>query len=90
MNEIGDIQMNSWQNVEASQDHIAKMWSQAIRDVADYYDPETQTKVELPWGYDNVWSSGLDEYLLTDIPGFNPNSDIQTSRIWTEMKAIRH
>jgi len=90
MNEIGEIRMKSWQNVEASQDHIAKMWSQAIRDVADYYDPETQTKVELPWGYDNVWSSGLDEYLLTDIPGFNPNSDIQTSRTWTEMKAIRH
>jgi hypothetical protein len=89
MNEIGEMHMKTWQHEQASQDRIAHLWTQSIREVEDYVDPATRTKVELPEGYKNVWSDGDETYILTDIAGFNPNRDIDTKRDWTQMKRAR-
>ncbi len=89
MSEIGDMQMKSWENRQESQDRIAHMWSQTIREVDDYVDPSTNTKVELPSGYDNIWSSGDGEYLLSQTPGFDPNNDLHTGHNWSRMEITR-
>jgi hypothetical protein len=86
---IGDTIMSTWQNRQDSLDRISHSWSQTIRGTGDFVDPTTHAQVELPWGYDNVWSDGNGDYLLTTIQGFNPNSDIQTNRNWTQMQAVR-
>jgi hypothetical protein len=87
-NQIGDTIMRTWQNRQESEDRIAHSWSQTIRGTGDFIDPSTNTKVELPWGYDNVWSSGNGDYILSTVPGFNPNSDLQTNQNWTQMQAV--
>jgi hypothetical protein len=88
-NQIGDTIMSTWQRRQDSLDRISRSWSQTIRGTGDFVDPATNTTVELPWGYDNVWSDGNGEYLLTTIQGFNPNSDLRTNQNWTQMQAAR-
>ena len=72
-NEISDMMMDSYNQRQAVYDRISTDFSQMIRGVDEYYDPVSQTPVELPTGYTNAWVNGLGEYVLSDNPNFNPN-----------------
>lgn len=73
----------AYQNRSAAQDRMFDNYTQAFRGVATYIDPNTNRGVQLPSGYDNVWTNGS-EYILSHIPGYNPNTG--SSQIWQPMQ----
>lgn len=82
-NEISDMNMQGWQERSATYDRISEKFSQTIRGVDPYYDPNTGSNVELPSGYTQAWSTPLGEYILSDDPNFNPN--IGSNQTWTPL-----
>lgn len=82
-NEISDMNMRGWQERSAAYDRISENFSQTIRGVDPYYDPNTGQNVELPSGYTQAWSTPLGEYILSDDPNFNPN--IGSNQTWTPL-----
>jgi hypothetical protein len=83
--EVSRIRMAAWENQQASQDRIAAAWSQTIRGVETFVDPGDASQVELQSGFDNAWSNGVGEYVLSDRPSFNPNT-VFTNQNWTRME----
>lgn len=83
-NEISDMQMESWNRKNASEDRISKAWSQVNRGVEEYYNPVEQRPVELPSGYRNAWVNGAGEYVVTDSESFNPNVELNGS--WQKLQ----
>ncbi|MDH4027580.1 MAG: hypothetical protein OEU95_01950 [Nitrospirota bacterium] len=83
-NEISDMMMESYNNRQKVNDRIANDFSQYIRGVDEYRDPNEGKAVELPSGYDNAWSNSSGEYILSDDPNFNPN--INSNLNWERMK----
>ena len=82
-NEISDMNMKGWQARSAAYDRMSENFSQSIRGVDPYYDPNTGQNVELPSGYSQAWSTPLGEYILSDDPNFNPN--IGSNQTWTPL-----
>lgn len=82
-NEISDMNMRGWQEHSAAMDRVSEQFSQTIRGVDPYYDPNTGRTVELPSGYTQAWSTPLGEYVLSDDPNFNPN--IGSNQTWTPL-----
>jgi hypothetical protein len=77
--------MEAWQNQQASRDRIATAWSETMRGVETFVDFAGGGTVELQSGFDNAWSNGAGEYVLSDQPGFNPNT-VFTDQNWTRME----
>ena len=77
--------MEAWENQQASQDRIAQAWSQTMRGVETFAEPGGAATVELQSGFDNAWSNGVGEYVLSDRPSFNPNT-VFTNQNWTRME----
>jgi hypothetical protein len=86
-NDIADMQMQTWQSRQASQDRMMVNWSQAMRGTATYVDASSGTPVELPAHFDTVWTNSLGEYALVLTPGVNPNQVLNGS--WTQMQKKR-
>lgn len=81
--EMSDSNMQGWQERSAAYDRVAENFSQTIRGVDPYFDPNTGQNVELPGGYTQAWSTPLGEYILSDDPNFNPN--IGSTQTWTQL-----
>lgn len=81
--EISQMSMQGWQERSAVSDRMAENFSQSIRGVDAYYDPNAGSTVELPSGYTQAWSTPLGEYILSDDPNFNPN--IGSNQNWTPL-----
>ncbi|MEM8710262.1 MAG: hypothetical protein AAGG01_04875 [Planctomycetota bacterium] len=84
--EISDITHNGYRDREAIRDAGQASLVRSIREVDVYSVPGSSTAVELPSGYDHVYSNGNDEYLLTNDALFNPNVDLTTSGSWSTMR----
>lgn len=82
-NEMSDMNMKGWQERSAASERVSEQFSQTLRDVDPYYDPNSGQNVELPSGYTQAWSTPLGEYLLSDDPNFNPN--IGSNQNWTPL-----
>jgi len=74
-NDISDMMMDSYNRRQAVYDRMGDRFSQSTRGVDSYYDPTESRAVELPTGYDNAWSNGLGEYIVSDQADFDPNRD---------------
>jgi DNA-directed RNA polymerase subunit RPC12/RpoP len=85
--EMRESNLRGWQERSAAYDRVSEQFSQTIRGVDPYYDPNTGQNVELPSGYTQAWSTPLGEYLLTDDPNFNPN--IGSNQSWTPLAPPR-
>jgi uncharacterized protein (UPF0297 family) len=72
-NEISDQMMKSYEDRQKVYDKISDNFSHHIRGVDEYYNPLEGKTVELPSGYDNVWTNNLGEYVLSESPSYNPN-----------------
>jgi len=83
-NEIREASMKSYYERQEVNDRIADNFSQYIRGVDKYYNPIEEKPVELPSGYENAWTNGLGDYILSDSPSFNPN--IGSTKNWQKMK----
>lgn len=82
-NEISDMNMRGWQERSAISDGISEKFSQTIRGVDPYFDPNTGRNVELPSGYKQAWSTPSGDYILSDDANFNPNID--STQTWTPL-----
>ena len=65
-------------------DRLSTQFSQYMRGVDEYKDPNLGGSVELPSGYQQAWSNPLGEYWLTDDPNFDPNRDANGT--WTPLE----
>jgi hypothetical protein len=65
--------MQSWNERQQAQDRANREFSEYIRGSENYYDPVKETRVELPGGYDHVWTNVMGEYILSNDAGFDPN-----------------
>lgn len=75
-----------WQQRSAARDQVAEKFSQVIRGVETYHDPNSGQTVELPGGYQQAWSTPLGEFVLSEDPNFNPN--IGSNQTWTPMPPV--
>jgi hypothetical protein len=71
--EVSQDNLKSWEDRQAVNDKIVDDFTHGILGVDKYYDPIAEKTVELPSGYNNVWTNSLGEYVLADDPGYNPN-----------------
>jgi hypothetical protein len=73
-------------NAQRVSDQGFRATDQNIRDVQTYRDPSTGRTFELSNQYGHAWLNGANEYVMSDDPNFNPNS--QLSGNWSELKAV--
>ncbi len=81
--QIGEMQRQSWQYRQESQDRVARAFSQVIRGVETFVEPGGN-RVELTAGYGHAWSNGLGEYIVSSDPSFNPGRRLNGT--WTELR----
>ncbi len=84
--ETSDIIMQVYERRNQAYDRIFENYSRSLRGIETYSDPVSSQQVELPTGFDHVWSNGSD-YVLSNEPGFDPNTG--SSQIWREMQVER-
>ncbi len=82
-NDISDANYDAWQRDQNIKDKLADDFSNSILGVQSYNNPLNGSSVELPSGYSNVWTNSLGEYILSDIPSYNPNLDSNLN--WQQM-----
>ncbi|MEW4488334.1 hypothetical protein AB1L42_09655 [Thalassoglobus sp. JC818] len=83
--DIARSNQESWEYRQDSIDRSAREFSEMIREVETYYDPSTGYEVELPYEYDYAFSNGLGDYVVTDDPFYDPNSDLFSSN-WQQLQ----
>ena len=76
-----------WQQRQQAEERACREFSEYIRDSETYYDPNSETNVELPGGYEHAWRNNLGEYLLSNDAGFNPNA--HDNLTWEEMRPLQ-
>ena len=83
--DVSDIMHEGYRSRSASNDAGHASFVRSIHEVDLYSTPGSGTAVELPSGYNHVYSNGNDEYLLTNDALFDPNVDLGTGS-WTTMQ----
>lgn len=84
-NEISDANFEAWQQNQNVKDQIANDFSDSILGVESYRNPIDGSTVDLPSGYGSVWANSLGEYILSDSPSYNPNTESNLN--WEQMTA---
>jgi hypothetical protein len=84
--DISRIRNETYQNQQRAQDAQHQQFSQYLRDVETYRNPDTGERVELSNQYGHAWTNGIGEYILSDSPNFNPNQHLNGS--WTQMQQV--
>jgi hypothetical protein len=88
LSEVDDMIVDSYCRRSAAMDRVFEDSGQAVRGVETSVAPGLDfPPVELPLGYDRVWTDG-NEYLLTNDPRFDPN-ELDPQR-WTPMEPVEH
>jgi len=82
--EISDSMMQSYTERQKVYDRIGEKMSESIRGTEHYYNPIEESEVELPGGYQHVWTNASGEYILSDSPSYNPN--VESNKNWQEIR----
>jgi len=77
---------DAYQNATNSRDHSMEGWSQYMRGVQTFRNPNTGETVELSNQYGHAWAGPDNTYVVTDSANFNPNSSLQGN--WTRLEAV--
>ena len=85
--EISKIIKDGYEGRQRSQDRMAQQFSQLIRGVESYRNPNTGETIELSNTYGNAWVNGSGEYLLTDQSSFDPNVALRER--WTRLEHVK-
>ncbi len=80
-------QLRDWEARQATQDRLARNFSDNVRGVDRFYDPHAEKEVELPSGYGMAWANTLGEYVVTSDPNLNPN--VGSNLHWEPMTEVR-
>jgi len=90
---VADFQRKVIQSINATTANAQRGANQAafgegqiIRGVQTFRDPATGKTVELSNQYDHAWLNGSNEYVMSDDPNFNPNSQLSGS--WSELQVV--
>ena len=83
MNYSAELQQRTWEEGQASRDRIAEGWSQTLRGVETWHDPNGGG-IELSAGYNEAWSRPDGTYILSNDPLFDPNVAFQES--WKKLE----
>jgi len=75
ISDAGDSIMDGYYERSAAYDRMGENYSEAIRGVDSYIDPTSDYSPELPGGYDQAWSNGLGEYIVSNDNLFDPNQN---------------
>lgn len=78
-------QLEQFEQRSSVYDKVAQQHSDNMLGIDRYYDPFEEREVQLPSGYNHAWCNNLGEYIMTDNPNFNPNT--QSNLTW---KPIEH
>ena len=84
ISDAGDSIMDGYFERSAAYDRMGDMASEAIRGVDSYVDPTSDFRPELPGGYDQAWTNGLGEYIVSNDHLFDPNQD--STMNWQQME----
>jgi hypothetical protein len=82
-NEISDANYAAWQQTQSVNDLLAHDFSNNILGVERYNNPFDSSTVDLPSGYSYAWANNLGEYILSDSPSYNPNTESNLN--WEQM-----
>jgi hypothetical protein len=85
--DIRNIQRQSYENQQRSQDHVFAQFSETIRGVETYRDPTSGETVELSNQYGHAWVNNRGEYLLSDQEGFDPNVTLKED--WRPLEHVK-
>lgn len=85
--DISNTYSQSYREQQAVQDRLAEQYSQSVRGVETYVDPASHERVELSGGYQQAWSNGRGEYILSDDANFNPAVTLREN--WTQLQKTR-
>jgi hypothetical protein len=83
LTEIDDMIYEGYQRRSAAYDHMFDNYIQGLRGVDTYVDPVNNWKVDIPVGYENAWTNGID-YVFSDSANFDPN--LGSNQNWHKMK----
>ena len=78
---------DAYQNATDSREHSMENWSQYMRGVQTFRNPNTGDTVELSNQYGHAWAGADGTYLVTDSANFNPNSSLNGN--WTKLEAVQ-
>lgn len=76
--------VSQYQAQQGVQDRLAGEYSQSVRGRETFIDPSSNERVELTGGYQQAWSNGQGEYILSDNPNFDPARSLHEQ--WTELR----
>jgi hypothetical protein len=81
---IDKTRRETYEYQQKTQDRLNEQFGQMIRGVESYIDPRSNERVELSAGYQNAWSNGTGEYILSETESFDPRVILRED--WTLMK----
>jgi hypothetical protein len=74
--DIARMNQEAFQNAQTSREHSMANWSQYMRGVQTFRNPNTGDTVELNNMYEHAWAGPDNTYVLTNSANFNPNSSL--------------
>ncbi|HEX2981029.1 MAG TPA: hypothetical protein VHO48_12245 [Anaerolineaceae bacterium] len=86
-NQISDTIISGYNQRQQVMERLSDRFSQSIRGVDAYYDPNSGYGVELPGGYQHAWSNSLGEYIVSNDAFFDPNQNSNLN--WTPLQQQR-
>ena len=85
--DVRKTQREMYEHQQQAQDDEHAQFSQYLRGVETYKDPNTGEKVELDSRYGHAWSNGAGEYILSESPDFDPKAHLNGN--WTQLEQTR-
>ncbi|MDJ0926167.1 MAG: hypothetical protein QNJ73_00845 [Gammaproteobacteria bacterium] len=81
--EVSNMQQSGYMQRSESQARGQRDFVNSIRDVHEFADPQNNRNVAVSIHWDNVYSNGSDQYVLSNDPSFDPNRELQGS--WQQL-----
>jgi hypothetical protein len=86
--EISKMIVQGHEERSKAQDKAMQKYSQALRGVETYRNPNTGETVELSNEYGHAWVNNSGEYILSSQAGFDPNVSLKTGN-WTALEPVK-
>ena len=87
-NDISNTMRSSYEETQRTYDRISEARSQTTRGLTPY-DAGDGQKVILPSEYNFAWHGNDGQYILSNDPNYDPNSDSTTHTAWQKMQQAR-
>ena len=86
--EISNIIIKGHEERSKAHDRSMANYSQALRGVESYRNPNTGETFELSNQYGHAWVNNNNEYILSDQEGFDPNVSLKSGN-WTALQRVK-